>query len=629
MKSSKLVVGPGRLIAGRYELVALLGRGGMGEVWRARHLALDAEVAVKLMLDEARGSPEALGRFVREAQAAARLRSPHVVQILDHGSDGEMGFIAMELLDGESLGGHLARVGRLEPALAYRILAHVARALGRAHEEHIVHRDLKPENVFLVDNDGELVAKVLDFGIAKHGRASLEGPSGGVATAVGALLGTPFYMSPEQLMSSTDVDFRTDLWAMGVIAYECLLGHRPFQAPTIGQLVTAVCHAAPPVPSERGEVPGGFDAWFARATARDPFDRFPSAHAAAEALAPALGVAAMPLARRLELGGEAGTLAPTADASLETAAFLAQQTPALRGARASAARAPLGEAATLPHPASVPPAASDGAPAEPAGERRQESMTPGVSAVTAAPRAAAAPTPAPREARRSRLVGALGLGLGACVVGGAIAIAVAASGGAGDRAAAGSASAGTASASAPPAGPCDATFACPAPDQQICSLGSNACETSPFGVASTDVTFDGGEAKHYAVARSFSVDYTEQPGQRSRIDVTMDSGAVVMSLFLPMSPKVGKVKLVEGNGSHADWPERAALSFAAGAFRPSSWSGAALGTYAVAFGSLELTKVDYRFGGSLEGTLDAWLQGGRGRTPIEIHLVTRFRASIP
>ncbi len=261
----------------------MLGQGGMGSVWRAEHLGLRAPVAIKLMDAAIAENQEALSRFHREAQAAAALRSPHVVQILDYGLDPDLHapFIAMELLEGEDLRQRLLRAGRLSPQAAAGLVTHVARALARAHEAGIVHRDLKPENVFLVRNEDEEVAKVLDFGISKISELAL---TSGAPTRTGSVMGTPFYMSPEQIVGSKTVDYRTDLWALGVIAFECLLGVRPFSEETVGGLAVQICTQSPPRPSERGQVPPGFDAWFEKALAREPSTRFQSARELAEAL---------------------------------------------------------------------------------------------------------------------------------------------------------------------------------------------------------------------------------------------------------------------------------------------------------------------------------------------------------
>ncbi len=277
-------VSTGALLAGKYRLESLIGSGGMGSVWRAEHLGLDAPVAVKLLdLVDFTRSADALNRFHREAKAAAAIRSPHVVQIFDHGFDESIGapFIVMELMDGESLAQRLTRCGRISPDEAARIFTHVARALSRAHEAGIVHRDLKPDNVFLVRNEDEEVAKVLDFGIAKTQNNELGTNS---ATRTGTVMGTAYYMSPEQISGAKDVDFRSDLWAFGVMAYECLTGARPFEADTIGGLTLRICIGPIPAPSSFAPVPTGFDDWFARIVNRDPAKRFGSARDAADGL---------------------------------------------------------------------------------------------------------------------------------------------------------------------------------------------------------------------------------------------------------------------------------------------------------------------------------------------------------
>ncbi len=298
-------VASGHILAHKYRLEVLIGRGGMGSVWRAEHLGLNAPVAVKLL--DAGGSaltPELLQRFYREARAAANIRSPHVVQILDHGVDELLGvpFIVMELMEGETLAQRLARAGRLDLADVAHVLTHVARALARAHEAGIVHRDLKPDNVFLVRNEDEVVAKVLDFGIAKAQAHALDKEG---ATRTGAVMGTAYYMSPEQISGTRDVDLSTDLWAFGVVACECLTGRRPFDAETIGGLALKICAEPVPAPSSLGPVPSGFDQWFFRIVNRDPTRRFTSAREAADAL-------------RLILAGQPGRAQPTAVSAFGT-----------------------------------------------------------------------------------------------------------------------------------------------------------------------------------------------------------------------------------------------------------------------------------------------------------------------
>jgi serine/threonine-protein kinase len=234
------------------------------------------------------GNPQALDRFRREARSAASLRSLHVVQILDDGVDDASGapFIVMELLEGESLAERLARVGRLGPVDTARVVRHIARALGRAHDAGMIHRDLKPDNIFLVQNDDEEVTKVLDFGIAKWTATTtkLDHP-----TLTGHVLGTLAYMSPEQVKGT--MDQRADLWSLAVIACECLTGARPFRADNFVSLAVVICSGQAPVPSSLGPVPRGFDAWFARAVARDLDKRFGSARSMADELSDLCGLA--------------------------------------------------------------------------------------------------------------------------------------------------------------------------------------------------------------------------------------------------------------------------------------------------------------------------------------------------
>src|SRR3954465_14133800 len=203
-----MAITPGRILNERYRLIRPIGHGSQASVWVAEHLALTTTVAVKLIDPELAKKEAARERFRREATAAAQLRSAHVVQILDHGIDGTQPFIVMELLDGEDLFERLAHRNRLTLRETAKIVTQVARALARAHAAGIVHRDLKPENVFLVPNEDDEIVKVLDFGVAK---IKTPPKSAMKATGVGTLIGTPHYMSPEQVKGIAEVDFRTDL----------------------------------------------------------------------------------------------------------------------------------------------------------------------------------------------------------------------------------------------------------------------------------------------------------------------------------------------------------------------------------------------------------------------------------
>jgi serine/threonine-protein kinase len=275
------VVAPGSVIDGRYVLRAPLGRGGMGTVWRAEHAKLKTEVAVKLVAPSLALDRSALERFQREAQLAASLESPHVVRILDFGVHDGAPYIAMELLAGETLGARLSRMGALKHAETLRIAGQIARGIGRAHQAGIVHRDVKPENVFVARVDGEEIAKVLDFGVAK---AETLDP----LTVTGAVVGTLQYMSPEQI-EGRRVDARSDLHALALIVFECVCGRAAFDQGSIGELVVALSAEPRPVPSRLARVPAGFDAWFARAAHRDPSRRFASARELSDALAAVLG----------------------------------------------------------------------------------------------------------------------------------------------------------------------------------------------------------------------------------------------------------------------------------------------------------------------------------------------------
>ncbi len=279
--------GPGTVILGRYRLDSLIGRGGMGSVWRAEHLQLRSPVAVKLLDASISGDEQTLNRFIREAQSAASLRSPHVVQIFDYGVEDGTAFMAMELLHGESLAQRVKRLGMLPTEEVVRFLSQVLRAIGKAHDSGIVHRDLKPDNVFICADEPEF-AKVLDFGVAKVNSAALT--SAAVSrTQTGMMIGTPYYMSPEQTQAK-DVDGRADLWAIAIIAFECLLGRRPFTGDSFGELVIAICTMPAPVPSALGEVPPGFDEWFVKGAQRDRERRFGSAREMADELAKLAGI---------------------------------------------------------------------------------------------------------------------------------------------------------------------------------------------------------------------------------------------------------------------------------------------------------------------------------------------------
>jgi eukaryotic-like serine/threonine-protein kinase len=274
----------GENITSSIRLVRELGAGGMGSVWIADHTSLQTQVVVKFMHAALVADKESLARFSREAAAGANVKSPHVVQVYDHGitPDGTP-FIVMELLEGCDLDGHLEKNGLVGLAELEKIVTQVCKALSRAHERGIVHRDIKPQNIFLTNLGGDDVfVKVLDFGIAK---ASDLQNTLGTTTKTGAAMGTPYYMSPEQIIGSKTIDHRTDLWALGVVAFECLAGKKPFDGETLGGLALTICNGPMPVPStHHPALPAELDRWFLRACARELTERFSSATEMADAL---------------------------------------------------------------------------------------------------------------------------------------------------------------------------------------------------------------------------------------------------------------------------------------------------------------------------------------------------------
>jgi hypothetical protein len=289
--------------------------------------------------------------------------------VLDYGVDGDQPFIAMELLEGETLAQRLHRLGRLAPSEGLRIVTHIARAVTRAHESNIVHRDLKPDNVFLVRNEDEEVAKVLDFGVAKI--KNPEWLEESTQTRTGSLIGTPHYMSPEQVQGNKTVDYRSDLWSMGVIAFEMFTGQRPFVGNALGDLVLQICVRELPIPSRLAPVPAGFDEWFANAAERDPERRFQSARDLAAALREVVGTE-----RDLDLV-VADDFDPLRVATTEGGPLTTQQ--AADGVEAAApiafAKTMLGEPtrpglSTKPPDQPSPPNFDTGVARDPTGERR-------------------------------------------------------------------------------------------------------------------------------------------------------------------------------------------------------------------------------------------------------------------
>ncbi len=277
-----------RFIAGKYELVRQIGRGAMGYIWEALDLHLRRRVALKLMSPDHVASTTARARFDREAKAIAQLKNPHVVQIYDYGIDEGSPYIVMELLEGEDFESRLDRIERMPLVALVPIVMQSALGLGAAHAKGIVHRDFKPANVFMARGDADETVKILDFGVV----TMLTNPEEEEPTAdelhlttAGSIVGTPLYMSPEQIRCGA-VDLRTDLWSLAVLAYRALTGQHPFPGQWLGMLMVRICtDPFPPPSSILPELPPEVDRFFERALAKDPDKRFRSAREFAIAFA--------------------------------------------------------------------------------------------------------------------------------------------------------------------------------------------------------------------------------------------------------------------------------------------------------------------------------------------------------
>jgi serine/threonine protein kinase len=279
------------VIAAKYRLIRQLGSAGRASLWEAQVLRGAASVTLELLEPALVRSPEGLSRFTKEVRAAAALHSPYVAKVLDHGVDAGTPYVVMEPLVGESLAARLERVKKLSPSDTARTLSQVALALSRAHGAGVVHGDLQPESIFLLQGDGDATVKVLDFGISKAQGAPTK----------------PYYASPERVEAHSAAEQRADLWSLGVIAFECLLGRRPFEGGNGAALLSAITQQPLPVPSRLGDVPSGFDDWFAKACARDVARRFAWAQDAGTELAkicaePAKKASLPPRAKPPDLG---------------------------------------------------------------------------------------------------------------------------------------------------------------------------------------------------------------------------------------------------------------------------------------------------------------------------------------
>jgi eukaryotic-like serine/threonine-protein kinase len=273
---------PGTLL-GRYEIKRQLGRGGMGAVYEAIHRDLKKRVAIKVLSSALAANEEANQRFLREGEAASRIQHPHVVDVTDVGVDGAITYLVMEFLEGEDLAHKLVREGALAVGDAVDVLLPICAGLAVAHEVGVIHRDLKPENIFLARRrQGGVEPKLLDFGVSKVTGGNVLALTGTTAT-----FGTPYYMPPEQVRGARQVDQRSDVYALGVVLYECVCGRRPFESDSIYTILHAIGAGEYPAPrAVRPDLPAGIEAAIVRAMRLDPDGRFPSARHFAAALLP-------------------------------------------------------------------------------------------------------------------------------------------------------------------------------------------------------------------------------------------------------------------------------------------------------------------------------------------------------
>ena len=281
-------VAQGEIIGGKYRVEAVIGVGGMAVVVSATHLALGIKVAIKLLQPESQQNKETVQRFLREARSMAKIRSEHIVRIIDVGTDKERPFMVMEHLSGMDLNQVLAVRGPMPARDAVDAVLQACEALAEAHANGIIHRDVKPSNFFLTRRaDRSPLVKLLDFGLAKPNRAMGADMQEKSLTAFDGVMGTATYMSPEQIRSSKDVDARADVWSLGVVLFELLSKRHPFEGAFLAATLAKILGEAPVRLTEVAkEAPYGLEDVIMRALVKDRDQRLSSVAALAEALAP-------------------------------------------------------------------------------------------------------------------------------------------------------------------------------------------------------------------------------------------------------------------------------------------------------------------------------------------------------
>jgi serine/threonine-protein kinase len=288
MIGCRTVIGVGDIVADKYKVEKTLGKGGMGYVVAARHMQLDQQVAIKVLIPELAENEDAVARFLREARAAVKIRSEHIVRVLDVGTlDDGTPFMVMEFLEGRDLARELEERRKLPVSDAVDYVLQVCEGLAEAHAVGIVHRDLKPANLFITrKSDGSDLVKILDFGISKA--LMIEGQTSPVPiTATQGVMGSPHYMSPEQVRKPKTVDTRSDIWSMGVILHEFLTGTPPFASETPMAILAAVVSDDPPeIRSTRFDVPDALQTVVSTCLAKEPSRRYADVVELALALKP-------------------------------------------------------------------------------------------------------------------------------------------------------------------------------------------------------------------------------------------------------------------------------------------------------------------------------------------------------